>query len=203
MGINNQLRFQCIHCGKCCTDLNTLVNTTYIDVLRIKNGLKLTIDEILEILGFYVFDQAPSVNEIDRMVVPPLQTERGMAFIGLKKRSNGHCFFYDEVKERCSVYAFRPGFCRTFPFTFTILKDKDKKKSEVNVFYTEKGIQYCRGIAKEYPTIDLEHWTKLGLEVIEDLSKNNQLIKTWNSSVKNKQIIPSARNFILTIFNLE
>ncbi len=203
MGINNKLKFECIHCGKCCTDLNTLVNTTYIDVLRIKNGLKLTIDEVIEILGFYVFDQEPTEKEIDRMVVPPIQTEKGMAFVGLKKRSNGFCFFYDEAKERCSIYKFRPGFCRTFPFTFTILKGKDKKKSEINIFYTEKGIQYCRGIGEQFPNIDLEHWIKLGREVIGDLSKNNQLIKKWNGSVKSKQIIPSARNFILTIFNLE
>jgi len=203
MGINYKLRFQCIHCGKCCTDLNTLVNTTYIDVLRIKNGLKLNIDEVIEILGFYVFDQAPSVKEIDRMVVPPIQTERGMAFIGLKKRQNGQCFFYDEVKERCSIYALRPGFCRTFPFTFTILRDKDKKKSEINILYTEKGIQYCRGIGEEYSFIDIEQWVKLGRDVIRDLSKNNQLIKKWNKGVKENKISPSVRNFILTIFNLE
>ena len=203
MGINNNFKFECVHCGHCCTDLNTLVNTTYIDVLRIKTGLNLTIDEVLEILGFYVFDQAPSENEIARMVVPPIQTEKGMAFVGLKKRQNGHCFFYDDTKERCSIYTFRPGFCKTFPFTFTIRKNKNKKESGINIFYTEKGIQYCRGISEEYPTIDLEHWIKLGRETIRDLSKNNQLIKKWNSSVKNKQIIPSARNFILTIFNLE
>lgn len=203
MGINNKLRFQCIHCGQCCLDQNTLVNTTYIDVLRIKNGLDLTIDEVIEILGFYVFDQAPSVNEIGRMVVPPIQTEQGMAFVGLKKKPNGQCFFYDIVKERCSIYAFRPGFCRTFPFTFTILKDKNKKKSEINIFYTEKGIKYCRGIGEEYPFIDLEQWINLGREVIRDLSKNNQLTKKWNSSVVNKRISPSARNYVLTIFNLE
>jgi len=203
MGINNKLRFQCVHCGQCCLNQNTLVNTTYLDVLRIKNGLKLTIDEVIEILGFYVFDQAPSVNEIGRMVVPPIQTERGMAFVGLKKRPNGQCYFYDEIKERCSIYTFRPGFCRTFPFTFTILRDKNKKESDINIFYTEKGIQYCRGIGEEYPSIDSERWIKLGREVIQDLSKNNQLIKKWNSSTKNKQILPTARNFILTIFNLE
>ena len=203
MGINYKLRFECVRCGKCCTDLNTLVNTTYIDVLRIKSGLNLTIDEVIEILGFYVFDQTPSSKEIDRMVVQPIQTERGMAFTGLKKRQNGYCFFYDEAKERCSIYEFRPGFCRTFPFKLTTLNNKNKKKSEINIFYTEKGIQYCRGIGEEYPTIDLEHWIKLARETIRDLSKNNQLIQKWNSSVKNKQIIPSARNFILTIFNLE
>ena len=203
MGINDKLRFECVHCSNCCTDLNTLVNTTYIDVLRIKSGLDLTIDEVIETLGFYVFDQAPSANEIGRMVVPPIQTEQGMAFVGLKKNPTGQCFFYDIVKERCSIYAFRPGFCRTFPFTFTIIKDKNKGKSEINIFYTEKGIQYCRGIGEEFANIDLKHWIKLGREVIRDLSKNNQLIKNWNSNVKSKKIIPSARNFILTIFNLE
>ena len=203
MGINNILKFQCQHCGTCCNDVNTLVNTTFTDVLRIKNGLNLTIDEVIEILGFYIFDQAPLASEVDRMVVPPIQTERGMAFVGLKKKSNGQCFFYDLIKKRCSIYAFRPGFCRTFPFTFTLLRDKNKKKNDINIFYTEKGIQYCRGIGEEYPNIDSNQWIELGRKVIQDLSKNNQLIKTWNSNVKNKQIIPSVRNFILTIFNLE
>jgi len=198
------LRFECVHCGKCCIDLNTLVNTTYSDILRIRKGLNLNIDEIIEILGFYVFDKKPTAKEISRMVVPPIETESGLAFVGLKKRLNGQCYFYDETKKRCSIYDFRPNFCKTFPFTFKLLIDKEKpKKSGIEIFYTEKGLKYCQGIGESALFIDNENWIQLGQKVIQDLSKNNILIKEWNKGVKENKISPSVRNFLLTIFNLE
>jgi Fe-S-cluster containining protein len=201
-----RLRFECVHCGKCCTDLDTLVNTTYSDIIRIKNGLNLNLDEIIEILGFYVFDKEPTIKEISRMVVPPIETERGLAFVGLKKRANGRCYFYDETKKKCSIYDFRPNFCRTFPFTFKLLIDLDKenpKKSEIEIFYTEKGLKYCQGIEGDAPIIDNDNWLQIGRKVIQDLTRNNVLIKEWNKGVKENKITPSVRNFLLTVSNLE
>jgi Fe-S-cluster containining protein len=204
MSITNDLRFECVHCGKCCTDLNTLVNTTYLDILRIKDGLDFTEDEVIEILGFYIFDKKPTAKEITRMVVPPIMTERGLAFVGLKKRPNGNCYFYNNEKKRCSIYRLRPNFCRTFPFTFKLLLQKgDSNEEDVKVFYTEKGLQYCQGIGKEAPTIDVNNWIKLGRKVIEDITKNNILTKKWNESVKVGRLEPKIRNFISAIFNLE
>ena len=200
----NDLRFKCVNCGKCCTDLNTLVNTTYSDILRIRNGLNLNLDEIIEILGFYVFDKKPTTKEIDKMVVPPIETEKGLAFIGLKKKSSGQCYFYNDKKKRCSIYKFRPNFCRTFPFTFKLVIDKENSnENPIKVFYTEKGLQYCQGIGGESPNIEMDNWIQLGQRVIQDLAKNTVLIKRWNESVKKKEILPSVRNFILTILNLE
>jgi len=204
MSNTNDLRFNCVHCGKCCTDLNTLVNTTYLDILRIRDGLNLNIDEIIEILGFYIFDKKPTIKEINRMVVPPIETERGLAFTGLKKKASDQCYFYNNKKKRCSIYKFRPNFCRTFPFTFKLLINKENSnENAIKVLYTEKGLQYCQGIGEESPTIEMDNWIQLGQRVIKDLTKNTVLIKRWNESVKKKQIIPSVRNFILTIFNLE
>ena len=203
MNTTNDLRFECVNCGTCCTDGNTLVNTTYSDILRIKDGLNLTQDEIIEILGFYVFDKKPTTKEIDRMVVPPIETEKGLAFAGLKKRSSGQCYFYNNKKKMCSIYQFRPDFCRTFPFSYKLLIDKgNSKESAIKIFYTEKGLQYCAGI-EEAPIIEMDKWIQLGRRVIQDLAKNLVLIKKWNESVKNKQISPTVRNFILTIINLE
>ena len=201
-----RLRFECVHCGKCCTDLDTLVNTTYSDILRIKNGLNLDLDEVIEILGFYVFEKKLNIKEISRMVVPPIETERGLAFVGLKKRLNGKCYFYDETKKKCSIYDFRPNFCRTFPFTFKLFIDLDKenpKKSEVEISYTEKGLKYCQGIGESAPLIDIDNWIQIGKKVIQDLTRNKVLIKEWNKGVKENKISPSVRNFILTIYNLE
>ena len=204
MSSTNDLRFECVHCGKCCTDLNTLVNTTYSDILRIRDGLNLNIDEIIEILGFYVFDKKPTTKEIDRMVVPPIETERGLAFTGLKKNSSGLCYFYNNNKKRCSIYKFRPNFCRTFPFTFKLLINKENSnENEIKVLYTKKGLKYCQGIGEEASNIEMDNWIQLGQRVIQDLTKNTVLIKKWNESVKKKKILPSVRNLILTIFNLE
>jgi Fe-S-cluster containining protein len=200
----NELRFKCVHCGKCCTDLNTLVNTTYKDILRIRDGLNLTEDEIIEILGFYIFEKEPTAKEIARMVVPPIETERGLAFTGLKKHSNGNCYFYNVEKKRCSIYYVRPNFCRTFPFSFKLLINKESSnKKTIRVLFTEKGKEYCQGIGIESPIIKIDKWIELGQEVIEDLTKNAVLIKKWNESVKKGAITPSVRNFILTIMNLE
>ncbi|MFX0075295.1 MAG: YkgJ family cysteine cluster protein [Candidatus Hermodarchaeota archaeon] len=199
----NDLRFQCVHCGNCCTDSNTLVNTTYADIHRIRDGLDLTMDEVIEILGFYIFEKKPSAEEIAKMVVPPIETERGLAFVGLKKHSNGQCYFYNIKKKRCSIYDVRPNFCRTFPFTFKLLINKENSKMKtIRVLYTEKGLEYCQGIGNNAPIIQLDKWTKLGQDVIEDLTNNGVLAEKWNDSVKNGVITPSVRNFISTIFNL-
>jgi len=200
----NDLRFECVHCGNCCTDLNTLVNTTYLDILRIRKGLNLTQKEVIEILGFYVFDKKPTNKEIERMVVPPIETERGLAFTELKKRSDGGCYFYDIKKKRCSIYKFRPNFCRTFPFTFKLLVSKEKlDDNAIKINYTKKGLEYCAGIGEEAPFIEKDIWIQIGQKVIQDLAKNTVLIRKWNESVKNGEILPSVQNFILTIFNLE
>ncbi len=204
MSNTNDLRFECVHCGNCCTDLNTLVNTTYLDILRISDGLNLTQKEVIEILGFYVFDKKPTIKEVERMVVPPIETERGLAFTGLKKRSNGQCYFYDSKKKRCSIYNFRPNFCRTFPFTFKVFVNKDKSdENAIKVNFTEKSLQYCEGIGEEAPVIEKDIWVKIGQKVLQDLAKNTVLIQKWNESVKKGIILPTVQNFILTIFNLD
>ncbi len=204
MSNTNDFRFECVHCGKCCADLNTLVNTTYLDILRIRKGLNLTQSEVIEILGFYVFDKKPTIKEIERMVVPPIETERGLAFTGLKKKSNGLCYFYNSKNKRCSIYNFRPNFCRTFPFTFSIIVSKETSdKNAIKVKYTEKGLEYCAGIREEAPVIEKDTWIQIGQKVLQDLAKNTVLIRKWNESVKNGEILPSVQNFILTIFNLE
>ena len=88
--------------------------------------------------------------------------------------------------------------------TFKLLIDKENpKKSEIEIFYTEKGLKYCQGIGESAPIIDNDNWVQIGQDIIQDLTKNNVLIKEWNNGVKESKISPSVRNFILTISNLE
>ncbi len=198
-----QLKFastKCENCGACCKDKSTLVNVTYSDILRIKNNLHLNLNEILEIIGFYVLNQGISKEDQRKMVISPIETEKGLAFVGLMKNSNGCCLFYDEKNKKCSIYTLRPMFCRSFPFSFQILQDYNKKKKKI--FYTEKAKQYCPGIGPEAPNININYWINLGNNIIEDLKRNHMVIKDWNEKIRKGRISPSVKNFLQIISNL-
>ncbi len=196
-----KLRFACTRCGNCCTDKNTLVNLTYLDILRIKKGLDLEIDEVLDIIGFFVFDKTLTNEDKKRMIVTPIETERGLAFVGLLKNSLGGCYFYSSEKKKCLIYNLRPMFCRTFPFSFEILDEtKGKADSLINIVYTEKGKQYCPGINNEAPLIDTEYWIQLGKRTLNDLKNNHNIIKKWNESVKQGKVVPTVKKFLIKIF---
>ena len=199
-----EFRFKCNNCGSCCKDTNTLVNLTFQDILRIKNGLNLTIDETLVILGFYMFDKQPSKENLKKMIIPPIETEKGLAFVGLFKQENGECIFYDNNEKRCKIYVLRPNFCRTFPYSFKILiNPKTRQKKGIEIYLTDKGHEYCEGLSEKNPLIDRDKWVNLGKETIKKIENNNILIKKWNESVHAKKINASARNFLLTIENLD
>ena len=199
MNTVKSLRFTCIRCGKCCIDKNTIVNLTYLDILRIKNGLKLNIDEIIDILGFYTFDKPLSSEEKKRMTISPIETEKGSAFIGLLKNSLGGCYFYDSSDKKCLIYNLRPAFCNTFPFSF---KEDESMKSKIKLLYAAKGKQYCPGISNDAPIIDQDYWLNLGKRVLKELKENEIFNKKWNNSVKRGLIQPSVRNFLESILKL-
>ncbi|MFX0139477.1 MAG: YkgJ family cysteine cluster protein, partial [Candidatus Hodarchaeota archaeon] len=138
-----------------------------------------------------------------RMIIAPRETERGLAFVGLLKNSLGGCYFYDSTNKKCLIYELRPMFCRTFPFSFGFLeKNKDDTSSDIDIFYTEKGKQYCPGISSEAPFIDLDNWMKIGKRTLEDLKKNYKLIEDWNKIVKKRGISPTVKKYLLTISKL-
>jgi len=194
------LRFTCIRCGKCCTDKNTLVNLTYLDILRIKNGLDLDLNELLDILGFYSFDKPLTSEDKKRMILTPIETERGLAFIGLLKNSLGGCYFYNSKDKRCLIYSLRPRFCQTFPFSFESLdKENYDTINAKDIFYTEKGKHYCPGIGNEAPFIEEDYWIELCRRTLEELKKNQKIIEEWNNSVKNGKITPTVKKFLLMI----
>ena len=198
-----EFRFLCTRCGNCCSDKNTIVNLTYFDILRIKNGLNLSIEEILEVIGFYIFDKE-TINEEHKMVVSPIETERGLAFIGLLKKDTGLCYFYDGKNEQCKIYKLRPAFCRTFPFSFDLIfSESNKTSAKIKMFYTLKGKQYCPGIGIDAPLINEDKWIELGKQTIEELNNNEILIEKWNKAVKLGQITPTVKNFLLTIINIK
>jgi Fe-S-cluster containining protein len=198
-----KLKFVCTRCGNCCTDRNTLVNVTHLDMLRIVKGLKLSLEESLEIFGFYVYTEALNNNILKKMVISPIETEKGLAFIGLMKKNKDECYFYDGKNEKCLIYNLRPMFCRSFPFSFIPSRDKDNSnEKKIEIVYTEKAKEYCPGIGNDAPLIVMDYWIKLANKTISELKDNYIFNKNWNNSVKNKEIPPSAKNYIRRIFKL-
>lgn len=197
-------RFKCHQCGNCCNDINTLVNLNYHDIIRIKDALDLTLEELLQIVGFYLIKGPLTEEQIKKMVVPPIETENGPAFVGLHKDKSGKCYFYDAEKKKCMIYKIRPMFCRTFPFSFKLLiNQEDPTKAKIKMYPTDKAYEYCPGLKNDPPLIDEKEWIKIGKQTIEEMGDNNVLIENWNIAVREGKIEPSAKYFLITIFNLE
>jgi len=198
-----ELRFICTRCGNCCTDKDTIVNLTYLDILRLKTGLKIDLKETLEIIGFYVFNNKLTEGTLEKMVVSPIETEKGLAFTGLLKNNLGECYFYDKKKSKCLIYQIRPMLCRTFPFSFSKSNDIDNRaKGDFEIFYTEKAKFYCPGIDSDSPIIKYDYWIKIGIETLKELEKNHHFNDNWNKSVKNGNVIPNVKNFVSKIYKI-
>lgn len=187
MNKDYKFKFECTRSGTCCTDNKTIVNLTITDLNRLKNGLKLDLDELLEITSFYLFNESSYSEIAEKMVIPPINTERGKSFIALRKKEDGQCIFYNQEKKKCRIYSIRPNFCRTFPFSFRMLENK-----KIEILITEKGKQYCPGLNEHAHLINVEYWKSLGVKTLKDLEKNAVFILEWNKQEKN----PSAKKFL-------
>lgn len=199
----DRFKFRCICCANCCSDKKTIVNVTYLDILRIIKGLNLSFNEILEIFGFYIYEKNVSNDFFKKMVIPPIITEKGNAFVGLLKKSTGACIYLDEEK-KCKIYNLRPMFCRTFPFTFKVLNLRSfNSKIRVQMFYTTKAKEYCKGISVDAPYISTKKWIKIGKKVLKELQDNNKFLEIWNMNVKKDRVKATAKKFIKTILKFD
>jgi len=202
METSHDFRFECIRCGKCCTDSNTIVNITYSDILRIKNGLTLTLNELIYVLAFYVFETELNEKKPEKMVISPIKTQKGFTFVGLFKKKTGECYFYDAKNKMCKIYNLRPTFCRTFPFSFKRINKKEiKNQYEIDIFYSNKGIEYCPGIGGDSPFINIKKYLILGKNTLKDIDLNEDIINKYNTLVNENKIKPLVKNFLNFLLN--
>ncbi|MHA1451983.1 MAG: YkgJ family cysteine cluster protein, partial [Promethearchaeota archaeon] len=97
------LRFSCTKCGKCCSDSKTFVNLTYVDIIRLHKGLKMSLQELMEVVGFYTFKDANVEDFVAQMVYASIETEQGLAYIGLIRDKDSRCVFLDE-DNTCKIH---------------------------------------------------------------------------------------------------
>ena len=191
--------FKCVQCGNCCSDKNTIVNLTYSDILRIQWEKKLDFRGLLDIVGFYVFDEPVSDEQKEKMVLPHIETQNGQAFLGLRKNDSGSCIFLDK-NNKCKIYKARPDICRTFPFHFHSIPHKDQmEKMNVTINYATKAIEFCPGIKKSSPLIDNTRWMIVGKLTLENIIRDAIFIKRWNEAVKSNKVQPIAENYLKII----
>jgi len=88
------LKFQCTHCGDCCTGAPGFVWITKDEIAAIAAALSET-----------------DLDRFERLYVRQVGARRS-----LREFPNGDCVFFDGAARRCQVYAARPRQCRTWPF---------------------------------------------------------------------------------------
>lgn len=107
--------FECTKCGACCRDENLLVTVTGSDIVKIAAVLGLGPDDLVKAFDFYIAtDGVPTPVGLER--ISSVATERGLAFVALKKMESGDCIFLKE--NLCMIHPIRPLVCRSFPFVF-------------------------------------------------------------------------------------
>ncbi|KKK41133.1 MAG: hypothetical protein Lokiarch_45770 [Candidatus Lokiarchaeum sp. GC14_75] len=200
----NKLRFNCTRCGNCCSDKNTLVNLTYSDILRISKSLRLDLKELIDVIGFFIFEKELSGNDLKKMVISPIKTEKGLAFVGLVKNKFGECYFYNRKNKECLIYNIRPMFCRTFPFSFNkSINENIRLEKEIHFFYTEKAKLYCQGIKGDKPIVNKENLLAFATKTLRELKENTIFNETWNKNVKIRHENSSVKKFLKLILQLE
>ncbi len=194
------LRFSCTKCGKCCSNSKTFVNLTYQDILRFHKGLKMSLQELMEVVGFYTFKDANMEEFIAQMVYTPIETEQGLAYIGLIKDKDSRCIFLDE-DNTCKIHPHRPSICRSFPFTY--LMSEDNKKISGTIGYTKKGIEYCPGIKKSAPIIKKKKMGELLVQNLAEIAADGKMIEGWNNMVRTNQIPAKAGKYVAAILLMD
>lgn len=117
----------CAGCSSCCRDMGESIWLDPYDVFQLTKNLGKSMEELL-------------AKEVE------LHVEDGLILPNIRMIGDGepHCGFLNE-EGRCSIHAFRPGFCRLFPLgrnyeeeklTYFVLKDvcpaPNKSKVKIN-----------------------------------------------------------------------
>lgn len=162
------IHFECIKCGACCREDNLLVTVTGRDLFRISMILGLESSELVRAVDFYLVS---GINAYDGLRdFPSLNTERGPAFVALKKLENGDCVFLKD--DLCMIHSIRPVVCRSFPFVFQDAGDHRR-------WGLSAMKRICPGLGSG-PKVNGSELIELADTVLEDLVLFREFAEEWN-----------------------
>lgn len=179
-------KFECTKCGACCCDEFLLVTVTGYDLVKIAAILGLGPDELLKALDFYIVSDGIT-TPIGLERIPSVQTERGLAFMALKKMENGDCIFLKE--DLCMIHPVRPLVCRSFPFVFT------ESEGQRNWGLSAKK-EICPGLGQGLQ-ISEDDIDDLADSILPEMQSYKEFTEEWNSNQTSHTVL----NLITTILS--
>ncbi len=173
-------------CGACCRDENLLVTVTGSDISRLSLVLGLSASEVIRALEFYVLDEGEDVPS-GLMHIPQIVTEKGLAFIALKKMENGDCIFLRD--NQCMIHVIRPAVCVSFPFVF-------KREGDGFSWGLNARKEICPGL-EQGPEVQASDLLSTAQKVLEDLAGFRLFVDDWNRNRPEAK----ARDFIDSVLS--
>ena len=97
------MQFSCQRSGKCCTHPNIVITLTHEDIWELfqQSG---DIEVVKQLIQFLVID---ADQQLERLVLHPLQTTDGTGVFILRKNTAKKCIFYNEKESSCEIHGFR------------------------------------------------------------------------------------------------
>ena len=182
---DDEIQFECTKCGACCREDSLLVTVTGRDIARISIGLGLGPSEVIRAFDFYLKQSTQSPKGLRD--IPAIRTEKGFAYIALKKLENGDCVFLKD--NLCMIHTIRPAVCMSFPFVFS--DDSGEKTWGLSAM---KDI--CPGLGTG-PKVEVSNLLKLATMVLKELHMFKEFAEQWNKDEKK----PTAKRIIERILS--
>ncbi len=178
---SSELRFECVKCGECCRQTDMIVTVTASDILKLMFGLGFNSGEVLRALDFYVL-RNDDLSPDGLREIPQVKTERGLAYVALKKMEDGSCVFLKD--NLCMIHSIRPMVCSSFPFVFS------EREEEVTwSLHSKKNI--CPGLGQG-EMITSEMLLDMSKEPIDEIATFRKIVSIWN----NRVVTHTAEGFI-------
>jgi Fe-S-cluster containining protein len=178
------VRFECKLCGACCSQHTLIVTMNGRDIVRLVDSLGLSYQEALRVLDFYVLPEGTE-TPAGLQNIPQVKTERGLAYIALRKEENGTCIFLKD--NMCMIHVIRPTVCASFPFVFS--RDPD------DIIWGLSAMQLiCPGIGEGKPVSEI-YLHDIGTVALEELDIFREFSEEWNLTEHN----PTASGLVKRI----
>lgn len=150
----------CAGCSSCCQGMGTSIILDPYDMYSMEKGMGITFEGLM--------GDKIELNVVDGIIQP-----------NLKMQEKGDCCAFLSEEGRCTIHAFRPGFCRMFP---------------MGRIYEEDSFRYFLQIHEcPYPNktkVKVKKWLE-----IPELGKYETYIKDWHYFLKEVQeIIKRTQN---------
>jgi Fe-S-cluster containining protein len=114
-----------------------------------------------------------------------VNTEKGPAFVALKKQQGGDCIFLKD--NLCMIHVVRPSVCVAFPFVF-------ERKGRDMAWGLNAMKDICPGLGTG-PEVQDSELTRIGTQTVQALSLFRQYVEAWNKTMK----APTALGFLESV----